>query len=191
MMENQMSACEALLFVAGDNGISLEELCTLLEIKSSQVRYTLMCLQLKLAQDPQSGLALKQFNHRYHLVTKSIHQEIIQDYAVSPFATKLSNAALETLAIVAYQSPTTRMAVDAIRGVQSGNMLKKLMSYNLIEEQGRQESPGHPILYGVTDYFFEYFGLRSTDDLPSIEALIAEDDAKGQINDLYHREATE
>ncbi|MCI5774986.1 MAG: SMC-Scp complex subunit ScpB [Aerococcus sp.] len=182
-------ACEALLFVAGDEGISLEELCTLLDAQPDVITYTMMCFQLKLANDSQSGLAVKRFNRRYHLVTKADYYDVIKDYAVSPFAMKLSNAALETLAIIAYQSPTTRMAVDAIRGVQSGTMLKKLMSYQLVEEKGRQDSPGHPILYGVTDYFFDYFGLDSTDDLPPLETLLETNETENDETDLYHHES--
>ena len=81
----------------------------------------------------------------------------------------LSNSALETLAIIAYNEPITRVTIDEIRGVSSAHIVRKLVFKNLIKEVGKSELPGRPILYGVTDQFLDYFGLSSTKELPKIE----------------------
>ncbi|MDO4681042.1 MAG: SMC-Scp complex subunit ScpB [Aerococcus sp.] len=168
---NDLGALESLLFVAGEDGLSVEEASALLGVYPDHIRYALERLKLTLEQNPQAGITLRQVHGRFQLATKAAYGEIIKQYAQSPFATRLTQAALETLAIVAYESPVTRMQIDQIRGVQSNSMLKKLMQHGLIEEQGRQDSPGHPILYGVTDYFYQYFGLNSLDDLPDLAVL--------------------
>ena len=100
----------------------------------------------------------------------------MEAYAHSPFTQKLSRAAVETLAIVAYRQPITRMGIDEIRGVSSITMLQKLLARDLIREVGRLEAPGRPVLYGVTDYFMDYFGLKSLEDLPNIEPLNLNDE---------------
>lgn len=166
---NLQSQLESLLFVAGDNGLRLEEIMRLLGVYEPKALYLLAVLKIKHDNDPTSGLQLQQFGHKYQLVTKAFNQEIIERYAQSPFANKLTQAGLETLAIIAYQQPITRLQIDEIRGVQSQAMLQKLMRYDLIEEIGRQDSPGRPILYGLTDYFYQYFGLATLADLPSID----------------------
>ena len=87
----------------------------------------------------------------------------------------LSNQALETLAIIAYNEPITRIDVDEIRGVDSAYVVRRLLAKGLIKECGRDDKPGHPILYKTTDEFLDYFGLSSKEDLPKIEELKQED----------------
>ncbi|OYQ67059.1 SMC-Scp complex subunit ScpB [Aerococcus sp. 1KP-2016] len=174
-----VGAIESLLFVAGEDGIAIDELANLLEIRQEWAFYYVMVLGQKLKNDDQAGLRLTVINERVQLVTKSEYGQIVKNYAVSPFATKLSQAALETLAIIAYQQPITRMAIDDIRGVQSSNMIHKLLERDLIMEQGRQNSPGRPIIYGVTNYFYQYFGLESLEDLPDIHNLVLD----GSVNE--------
>ncbi|RPA61274.1 SMC-Scp complex subunit ScpB [Aerococcus agrisoli] len=174
-----VGAIESLLFVAGEDGIAIDELANLLEMRQEWAFYYVMVLGQKLKNDDQAGLRLTVINERVQLVTKSEYGQIVKNYAVSPFATKLSQAALETLAIIAYQQPITRMAIDDIRGVQSSNMIHKLLERDLIMEQGRQNSPGRPIIYGVTNYFYQYFGLESLEDLPDINNLVLD----GSVNE--------
>ncbi|MCY7730764.1 SMC-Scp complex subunit ScpB [Aerococcus urinaeequi] len=169
---NAVAAIESLLFVAGEDGIAVDELANLLEIRQEWALYYVMVLRNRLQHDPQSGLRITVVNERVQLVTKAAYGEVVKNYAVSPFATKLSQAALETLAIIAYQQPVTRMTIDDIRGVQSSNMIHKLLERDLIMETGRQDSPGRPIIYGVTSYFYQYFGLESLEDLPDIHNLV-------------------
>ncbi len=169
---NAVAAIESLLFVAGEDGIAIDELANLLEVRHEWAFYHVMVLAQKLKNDPRSGLRLTVINERVQMVTKSEYGEIVKNYAVSPFSTKLSQAALETLAIIAYQQPVTRLVIDDIRGVQSSNMIHKLLERDLIMETGRQNSPGRPIIYGVTNYFYQYFGLESLEDLPDIHNLV-------------------
>ena len=133
-------------------------------------------LQLNLQEDSLSPVELVNYNDQYRLVTKSELAPDVESYAHSPFTQKLSRAAVETLAIVAYRQPITRMGIDEIRGVSSITMLQKLLARDLIREVGRLEAPGRPVLYGVTDYFMDYFGLKSLEDLPNIEPLNLNDE---------------
>lgn len=100
----------------------------------------------------------------------------------------LSQAALETLAIIAYNEPITRIVVDEIRGINSSHMIRKLVSMDLIEEKGRSDSAGRPILYGVTDKFLDYFGLANTSELPKIEEIEVDDTEKDLFESKYKEE---
>lgn len=182
------AAIEALLFVAGDEGLSLEELATLLEISTQDVYTELMQLQQKY-ETVKSGLTLLEVGNRFELATKKTYSSVIKKYAVSPFATSLSQAALETLAIIAYRQPITRMEIDEIRGVQSSGSLHKLVLRSLIEEKGRIEAPGRPIIYGTTAYFMDYFGLKELSELPDISELTAEEEESE--TDLFYERFTE
>ena len=171
------AAIEALLFVAGDEGLSLEEIASLLETSTQTVYAELMKLQGKYKTN-ESGLTLLEVGNRFELATKKEYSTVVKKYAASPFATNLSQAALETLAITAYKQPITRMEIDEIRGVQSSGSLQKLVLRGLIKERGRVETPGRPILYGTTDYFMDYFGLKELSELPDITELSMEKDEK-------------
>lgn len=168
---------EALLFVAGDEGLSLEEAASLLESTTQEVYAALMKLQQKY-KSKDSGLTLLEVGNRFELATKKDYSTVIKKYAASPYATNLSQAALETLAIVAYKQPITRMEIDEIRGVQSSGSLQKLVLRGLVQEKGRVETPGRPILYGTTEYFMDYFGLKELGDLPDISELGVENEEK-------------
>src|SRR5699024_12808186 len=129
---NAVAAIESLLFVAGEDGIAVDELANLLEIRQEWALYYVMVLRNRLQHDPQSGLRITVVNERGQLVTKAAYGEVVKNYAVSPFATKLSLAALETLAIIVYIQPGSRMRFDDIRCVQSSNMIHKLFEIDLI-----------------------------------------------------------
>ena len=177
------AALESLLFVAGEEGLSLQELTTLLSIGVVEAQNLVTRLQEKYVNDADCALQLVVFANRYQLVTKGAYAEVIKQYAVSPFASRLSQAALETLAIIAYRQPLTRGAIDGIRGVQSTGALQKLLLRNLIEEKGREETPGRPILYGTTDYFMNYFGLENLTQLPDMAQFeVASED---ELKDLF------
>lgn len=182
------AAIEALLFVAGDEGLSLEELSTLLEMSTQEIYAELMQLQQKY-ETAKSGLTLLEVGNRFELATKKAYSSVIKKYAVSPFATSLSQAALETLAIIAYRQPITRMEIDEIRGVQSSGSLHKLVLRSLIEEKGRIEAPGRPIIYGTTDYFMDYFGLKELSELPDISELTTEEEESE--TELFYERFTE
>ena len=169
-MTNYISVLEGLLFVAGNNGISLEEASYILELERSAVRQLLDELKKRL-EDENSGLELLLTASHYKLVTKASLKSYIEKYAVSPYSSQLSQASLETLAIIAYKQPVTRVDIESIRGVQSSGSIQKLLLRDLIEEAGRLETPGRPKLYKTTAYFMDYFGLESLDALPDASDL--------------------
>lgn len=161
----------AILFVAGDEGVSRQELAQSLQEAISQIDQSLEQLKLNLQTDEYSPLELVNFNQRYRLITKRELAQDVESYAQAPFSQNLTRAAIETLSIIAYRQPITRMAIDEIRGVSSSSLIQKLISRDLVKEIGRIEAPGRPVLYGITDYFMDYFGLKSLEDLPEIEPI--------------------
>lgn len=169
-MTNYISVLEGLLFVAGDDGITLEEASYILELERSAARQLLDELKKRL-EDENSGLELLLTASHYKLVTKASLKSYIEKYAVSPYSSQLSQASLETLAIIAYKQPVTRVDIESIRGVQSSGSIQKLLLRDLIEEAGRLETPGRPKLYKTTAYFMDYFGLESLDALPDASDL--------------------
>ena len=169
-MTNYISVLEGLLFVAGDDGITLEEASYILELERSAVRQLLDELKKRL-ENENSGLELLLTASHYKLVTKASLKSYIEKYAVSPYSSQLSQASLETLAIIAYKQPVTRVDIESIRGVQSSGSIQKLLLRDLIEDAGRLETPGRPKLYKTTAYFMDYFGLESLDALPDASDL--------------------
>ncbi|MDT6951629.1 SMC-Scp complex subunit ScpB [Companilactobacillus alimentarius] len=159
----------ALLFVAGDQGIKEHDLADLLEIDGAALRQNLEQLKVKLITDGESGIQLVQYNSTYKLVTKNENSELLTKYFKAGLGTKLSQAALEVLSIIAYRQPITRIEIDEIRGVQSSGSINTLLVRKLIKENGKKNVPGHPNLYVVTDEFFDYFGIKSLKELPKIE----------------------
>ena len=181
-MTNYISVLEGLLFVAGDDGITLEEASYILELERSAVRQLLDELKKRL-EDENSGLELLLTASHYKLVTKASLKSYIEKYAVSPYSSQLSQASLETLAIIAYKQPVTRVDIESIRGVQSSGSIQKLLLRDLIEEAGRLETPGRPKLYKTTAYFMDYFGLESLDALPDASDLFDLDSE--EANELF------
>lgn len=180
---NNIAAVESLLFVAGNEGLSLLELQNILQQESNVVAEAIEQLKARYDQQDESGLTIVSFADKYQIVTKGAYVGYVKQYAISPFATKLSQASLETLAIIAYKQPLTRAKIDAIRGVQSSGAIQKLLLRDLIESKGREESPGRPILYGTTDYFMNYFGLETLAQLPDISEI--EQVNPSELEDLF------
>ena len=168
---------EGLLFVSGDDGLSEKQILSVLEIQKEELDK----LVKELANDYNSedrGLALQSLGGKIKLVTKKQHALYYKKLFNDEETNTLTPAALETLAIIAYNEPVTRVVVDEIRGVSSSHIIRKLVFMNFIKEVGRSELPGRPILYGVTDEFLDYFGLNSTKDLPVIEFEENEDETE-------------
>ncbi|AQP52956.1 SMC-Scp complex subunit ScpB [Vagococcus penaei] len=168
---NKRTQLEALLFVSGNEGLTLNELAYFLNEKTETCFQLITELKTDYEKNDMSALKIMEVNHRFILVTKAVHADLLKEYAQSSIKQSISQAAIECLAIIAYNQPITRAEIDQIRGVKSSGPLQRLASRQLIEEKGRVEGPGRPILYGVTDYFMDYFGLKSLEDLPSIQEL--------------------
>lgn len=166
---NEYATYEALLFVAGEEGMTLNDLAQLTKSTPDHVKAVLEKLSDRYMEEENRGIKLIETAETYRLVTKKEFSAVIEYYAKSPLTKKLSKASIETLAIIAYKQPITRMEIEDIRGVQLSSSLQKLKLRNLIHEIGRIEAPGRPVLYGTTDYFLDYFGLNDLTELPELE----------------------
>ena len=184
---NKLAVLEGLLFVVGDDGLTLKQICEIMELSLEEGRD--LILDLKNTYDDENrGIRINILGDRFKLSTKKEHREYYKKLVEAPENNTLSQAALETLAIVAYNEPLTRIEVDEIRGVNSREMLRKLVAKGLVKEEGRSDLPGRPILYATTNEFLDYFGLSSKDQLPKFEQIVEED---FDDTDLYHSKYTE
>lgn len=175
---------EGLLFVVGEDGLTIEQIEEVLEINEDEAKELVMELK-KDYESETRGLRIDFLGNRFKITTKFEHKEYYQKLLENPETNTLSQAALETLAIIAYNEPITRVQVDAIRGVSSAPIIRKLVAKGFIKESGRSELPGRPILYETTNEFLDYFGLSSTEELPNIEEIINESEESDESTDLY------
>lgn len=180
---NKIANIEALLFVAGEKGLSLEILADLTELSRKEVESLLKDLHKSYIDNKESGLTIIETANTYQIVTKDNYSESVKRYAQSPYSQKLSRALLETLAIIAYRQPITRIEIEEIRGVQVTGNLKKLGTRELIKKVGELEKPGNPILYGTTDFFLDYFAINSLKELPELTEKINHDEV--ELTDLF------
>lgn len=184
-MASKLAQFEALLYVAGDDGMAIEQLCSLLTIEQPALRQLADKLKEKLAQDAGSGLQLQSLANSYKLTTKAEVAKIVANYFQKGASKKLSQSALEILAIIAYKQPITRVEIDEIRGVNSAAAIQTLIWRGLVKAEGVKEAAGHPRLFVTTDYFLQYFDYHSLADLPVIEDFADNSiDQAGQI-DLF------
>ena len=170
-LSQKMAAIEAILFAAGDS-VSLEDLGRAVELTPLELAQALEDMHLRYAAQ-ESGIQLKYLEDRVQLATKGMYGELL-DAALTPVRTRnLSQSVLETLAIIAYQQPVTKGEIEAIRGVRSEYTVSTLEGLGLIEEQGRKDTLGRPILYGTTEEFLRRFGLESLQQLPELSSFLA------------------
>ncbi|TSO27061.1 SMC-Scp complex subunit ScpB [Lactobacillus sp. LL6] len=190
-MMTKLAELEALLYIAGDDGISKESLENLLKLSQTEVDTLLQQLTQKLSADSSSGLTLLQINNNCKLATKPEVSSTVEKYFQKDVSKTLSQSALEILSIVAYRQPITRVEIDDIRGVNSSGAIQTLIWRGLIKASGKKDAPGHPNLYITTDYFLQYFGYQSLADLPVIEDF--EDDlaVEDEEVDLFDRNQKE
>jgi len=156
---------ESLLFVA-DEPVPISQLAAAVDARPQEVKTALLALE---ASYQERGLQLQHNNGRVQLTTHPLAAATIEQFLGLNSQQRLSSAALEALAIVAYRQPVTRPQVDGVRGVNSDSVLKNLLFKGLIEEVGRSEGPGRPILYGTTSAFLQHFGLASLRELPPLK----------------------
>lgn len=168
---NQLSQIEAMLFVVGEEGIGLEEVAFALKKSTAEIYQMVSELKEKYETDEASALTILEVGNHFVLTTKKDFAPLLKDFAHSPLANRLSQAALETLSIIAYKQPVTRTEIDELRGVQSSGAVQTLMARQLIEERGRVDGPGRAILYGTSTYFMDYFGLKDMQELPDVQKM--------------------
>ncbi|MBM7648039.1 segregation and condensation protein B [Bacillus ectoiniformans] len=168
MSVQYMSITESLLFAAGDEGLTLKQIASVLNIEEFEAEGLLSELKERYEQDAERGILLIQLAGTYQLATKKEHADYIKKLVENNSSQTLSQASLETLAIVAYKQPITRAEIEEIRGVKTERPIQTLCSKALIKEVGRAEGAGRPILYGTTKEFLDCFGLKDIAELPPL-----------------------
>lgn len=164
---NLKAIIEGLLFASGDEGITLKQLSKIVNIPEPDVSN--LVEELKIDYDNiERGMMIMQSHRVLHLTTKPEHSAYFKKMLETPPSSRMSQAALETLAIIAYQQPITRTEIEEIRGVKSDRPVQTLLARSLIEEVGRRESVGRPILFSTSKDFLTYFGLTSIEELPPL-----------------------
>lgn len=176
---------EGLLFASGDEGISMKQLCRIIDVSDSIAQTIIKELEHDYERKDR-GLIIIESRGILHLATKPEHSNYFKKLLELPHASKMSQAALETLAIIAYQQPITRTEIEEIRGVKSDRPVQTLLSRSLIEEIGRRESVGRPILFGTSKDFLIYFGLTSLEELPPLPTSTEVDENTNEA-DLFFK----
>lgn len=161
---------EGLLFLVGDEGLTDKQIKEILEISDEEIKELLNKLE-KEYNNSNRGLSLVYLGDTYKLTTKKEHKKYYEKLISNQDSNLLSQAALETLAIIAYNEPITRVEVDELRGVSSIHLVRKLVAKGLIKEAGKSDLPGKPMMYKTTKEFLDYFGLSSIKDLPKLEEI--------------------
>ena len=168
------SAIEALLFVSGEP-LTIKDLSNSIEVSPKTISNILNEMILDYEEEKR-GIKLISINGEYQLVTKAENSDYIQKLLKKNKRQSLSQASLESLAIIAYKQPITKVDIDEIRGVKSESAIHKLLEKDLIKEVGRLEVPGRPILFGTTEEFLRQFGLKELNELPSLDLYSEKDE---------------
>lgn len=174
-------AVEAMLFVT-DEPVGAVTLAQMLECEVSLVQEALLALQEEFGRADR-GIQLREVAGGWRLFTHPVYHELIEKYVLSWDTRKLSNAAMETLAIIAYTQPVTRAGVASVRGVNSDSSISSLVEKGLVREAGVADTPGNPTLYATTHGFLEKFGLRSVADLPDLADFAPDDETRRLITE--------
>ncbi|KAB7708869.1 SMC-Scp complex subunit ScpB [Bacillus aerolatus] len=175
---NWLSITESLLFAAGDEGLTLKQLAQVLEIEEFEAESITEELKERYEKEEERGIVLIELAGTYQLATKKDHAPYLKKLVESSQPQTLSQAALETLAIIAYKQPITRAEIEEIRGVKTESALHTLSAKGLIKETGRSDGPGRPILYGTTKEFLDCFGLKDLAELPPLSEGMAPSDSE-------------
>lgn len=174
---------EGILFVVGEEGITLKKICEILDISLEEAKNLLKELKSTYESEDR-GIRISYLGDAFKLTTKQEHKEYYKKLVENPENNLLSPAALEVLAIVAYNQPITRVEIDEMRGVSSSHMIRRLVAKGLLKEAGKSTMPGRPNLYKTTSDFLDYFGLATIEDLPSID-MSKYQDKEEQERDLF------
>ncbi|MDQ0194520.1 SMC-Scp complex subunit ScpB [Paenibacillus wynnii] len=180
------SIIEGLLFLSGDEGLSIRQIAEITEQRNDLVSRALEDLKEEYVNQKR-GLQVVQIAGNYRLATLPDHAPYFERLAYSPSRASLSQAALETLAIVAYRQPITRVEIEEIRGVKSERAIHTLNNKDLIHEVGRAEAVGRPILYGTTKTFLESFGLATLSELPEPSSTDHSDSLEEETQLLFSK----
>lgn len=177
---------EGLLFASGDEGVTVNQVAKVLNMNQEDIEELLEELA-KSYQTNNRGMMMMKADDIYHLTTRPEHSEYFKKLIETPHSQRLSQAALETLAIIAYEQPITRVEISHIRGVNSDRPVQTLLARMLIEEVGRKDAIGRPILFGTSKDFLTYFGLASIEELPPLPADINEEEVEEEATLLFQK----
>lgn len=186
-MNKYVGILEGLLFVIGDEGLTLEQIEDILEIDEETAKEVVRLLRNRYESDDY-GIQLSFLGNAFKLTTKKEHRDYYQKLIENPSTNTLSQAALETLAIVAYNEPVTIQDVDNIRGINSREMVRRLMAKGFIKEVGKSDGIGRATLYATTRDFLDYFGLSSKEELPKFEEIKESTDETDLYESKYKEE---
>lgn len=179
MNKKLYAALEGLLYLAGEDGLTLTQIAIALEVSEDDAK--LMVEALKNEYDRNGrGITIIHTANAYRMTTSERYYEFYKRIYQDQYRTRLSNAAMEVLAIIAYKQPITRAEIEHIRGTNSDHIVRRLLAMSLIKEVGRLDAPGKPVLLGTTDDFLDYFNLVSLDELPELLEDIDEEKTKEQ-----------
>ena len=178
---NLKAVLEGILFIVGDEGTTIDEMKNILDVDEEEVKRLLIELKKDYEKEDR-GLRISYLGNTFKLTTKEEHREFYEKLVSDTKTTNLSNASLEVLAIVAYNEPITRIKIDEIRGVNSSQIVRRLLARGFLKVCGKADSIGRPSLYKTTNDFLDYFGLSSKEDLPQ---LIIEEREENDNGDLY------
>lgn len=182
--ENWLGILESLLFAAGDEGLTLKQIAKVMELPEFEVEEMIRLLKNDYDHNENRGISLIQIAGTYQLATKKEYAIYLKRLVEVPNASTLSQAALETLTIIAYKQPITRAEIEEIRGVKTERPIQTLVAKGLIQEVGRAEGTGRAILYGTTKEFLDYFGLKDLKELPPLPET-EENDVTQEEADLF------
>ena len=164
---------EAILFAMGD-AVEVEKLAAAAGVSVDDAQKILYRM-MEQYQNENRGIRLIELDHSFQLCTKNELYEYLIRVAKQPRKIVLTDVILETLSIIAYKQPITKLEIEKIRGVKSDHAVNRLVEYNLVRELGRLDAPGRPLLFGTTEDFLRHFGIKSLDDLPMLNPVQMED----------------
>ncbi|MDR0949041.1 MAG: SMC-Scp complex subunit ScpB [Lachnospiraceae bacterium] len=167
------AAIEAILFMMGDS-VEISKLSDAIGTEKNVIRGLIDEMQIDYEKEDR-GIYIKHFDNAVQLCTKEQMYEYMMKAALVPKMPTMSESLLETLSIVAYKQPVTRVEIEKIRGVSSDHAVSKLVEYGLVEERGRMDAPGRPLLFGTTEQFLRFFGVGKIEELPKIEPMMLEE----------------
>lgn len=174
------------MIYASESGISIREIEEVLQAANWENLPAVEDILQEIGRDydsPDSVLELKRINNAYQFLTKSNYHETINQLQSHRSRKKLSQAALETLAIIAYRQPITKLEIEHIRGVNCDYTIQRLLERGMIAITGKADSPGRPLLYSTSELLMDYFGLNDLSELPKMKELISDDQAIGESRD--------
>lgn len=172
-IEHTKAAIEAVLFAMGDS-LELSKIAKAIGHDTDTTRKVLQSMMDDYRKEDR-GIRIIELENAYQMCTKQEYYEYLVNIALQPKKAVLSDVMMETLSIIAYKQPVTKIEIEKIRGVKCDHAINKLIEYNLVQELGRLDAPGRPILLGTTEEFLRNFGVDSTENLPTISPVKLED----------------